>query len=137
MLTITGIIISGLGVATQTVAQQKPEFIARDLPDMSSMHSATMNVNINPNTFRIINYDYFFKEVQWDKDKIEDFGFIKIENIIFERKPYGYPGYIYIPCNSPHFTNHSQFEIISKFIPNVAYGKTISITVDSNKLEII
>lgn len=136
MITIIGKITPGLGIATRTVAEQKEEFIRRGLPLMESMHTATINVDISPKTFKIANFDYFFKEVPWGNNRIEDFGFIKIAQILFEGQAYNNPGYIYIPYNSPHFTNHSQFEIISVLIPNVSYGKTIEIVIESENLKI-
>lgn len=139
VMIIEGILAKGLGHATETIPSQKELFKELGLPNVEKFFNGTLNIDISPRKFSVLKYDYFFKAVEWGSknNKAEDFGFIKIAALEYADEHYDQVGYIYVPFNSPHFSNPSQFEVISIPIPKIEMGNKIRIHIDSNKIKLL
>ena len=131
---LEGIVCKGLGLATKTIPLQKPFFKQKGLKNIDNFKECTINVNISPLKYELLKLDYYFEKIKWDENEIEDFGFIKIEKIIYNNSTWEKPGYIYIPYNSPHFENKNQFEVISVEIESIENNKEIKIEIQEGKL---
>nr|AKQ02448.1 hypothetical protein [uncultured Parcubacteria bacterium Rifle_16ft_4_minimus_37647] len=135
-------IASGLAFAAEipetkssgTIELQKIFFAAAGVEHIYDMHSGTINLDISPNKFEILNPDY---EVtcEWARGVEETFHFVKAT--IFY-KDVEYDGYIYYPCPS-RFKSHGDniVGLLTYKIPEVNYGVEISAKVPSYKIRII
>lgn len=133
---ISGIITNGLGVAVQTIDQQRPFFKERGLKNLDQLQNGTINIDISPKKFSILSFDYFYKNINWESKGTEDFGFIEIKEIKYNGKIYS-PGYIYIPHNSPHFSNTSHLEVVAVTIPDIDSGHPIELLVNDGKIQLL
>ena len=131
MITLTGIVTKGLRGATTSFQKQLAFF---DLPGIKALQNGSINLNIAPWTFSIKKFDYLFPHIEWEPDRIEDFGFINVSNITYRGLSYDQPGYIYIPHGNPHFSDPSLLEIICIPIPKIYYGSLIQITIPDDRL---
>ncbi|MBU4502754.1 MAG: hypothetical protein KKA79_09235 [Nanoarchaeota archaeon] len=132
---LEGIVKEGKGRANITIAKQKICFQQLGLKNVEKFKDGSINIDISPLKYEILNFDYFFENVEWDKDKTENFGFVTIEKIIYNNCKWKKPGYIYIPHNSPHFSNKSQFEVISIEIDDIMNDKGICLIIKEGKLK--
>lgn len=132
---LEGIVKEGKGRANITIAKQKPFFKQEGLKNVDNFEDGSINVDISPSKYEVLKFDYFFENIKWDKDKIEDFGFIIIEKIIYNNCEWVKPGYIYIPHNSPHFNDKSQFEVMSIKIHGIISDKEIGLIIKEGKLK--
>ncbi|MBI2098078.1 MAG: hypothetical protein HYT49_00235 [Candidatus Wildermuthbacteria bacterium] len=116
-----------------TIALQKPFFEKAGVEGISEMYSGTINVDISPFTFKIVEPDYRVT-CTWFEELTETFWFVKTL-IDYERKEY--EGYIYYPCPSD-VKSHADdtVELLSVKIPGVAYGMEISICVPGGKIKV-
>ncbi len=128
-LYIPGKIVSGYGIASGragstkypdgTLALQKPFFLARGL-DISMYHLGTLNVDISPYSYKVINPKHTFSAVAWtEKIKPENFFFFDIE-VLVQKKVF--TGLIYMPdpeTKEEHFQNQSIIELLLPSIPNL------------------
>ena len=138
MIQIKGVIVKGMGGANISIRMQKPIFKSKGLLNVDNIFDGTLNVKLSQHRFEIIKFDHMFQKVKWHPTEFpEDFGFIKIENINHRKISYHFPGYIYIPGNSPHRSNYRQFEVISQKIDNVNNGDLIDILIDNDRLRLI
>ena len=81
MTKIRGIISAGGGYAINTTPLQRPHFEKQGLPDLDRLKDGTINLDISPSRFEIIDFDYECKDIFWcpdDPSFSENFGFIKI-----------------------------------------------------------
>lgn len=100
---------------------------------MTSIFNGTINLNIEPRMFQIINPDH---EVTctWAKNVTETFWFV--QTIICYRSK-NYEGYIYYPCPSPVKSHKDNIiELLSEKIPNIEYEKPLSIKVSSKQIQL-
>lgn len=132
---LEGIVKEGKGRAANYIPKQKPYFKQAGLKNVDNLKDGSINIDISPLKYEILNFDYFLKNVKWDIGRIEDFGFITIEKIIYNNCEWEKPGYIYIPHNSPHFANKSQFEVIAVEILGIADNKDIKLIIKDGKLK--
>lgn len=130
---LTGIIKSGIGDATGNTSTQKPFWKERGLPRVDDLKSGTINVDLSPFWYEVVAYDYFFGDIEWEPHKVEDFGFIQIEHIFYNRI-YWKPGYLYFPHRSPHFKNKNPIEICAVAISAVRPGEAIQVVIKKGKL---
>ncbi len=137
METIFGVIVKGLGGAARSLSElQSPLFKNLGLPIAGQFHKGTINIDITPNKFEVLGFDYLLKNIEWEPGRFEDFGFVVIKEIKHNGRNYSNPGYIYVPHSSPHFTNHSQLEIWAVPIHNAADGDSITFSLDDKKLKL-
>ncbi len=117
-----------------TIALQKPFFEQAEIEGISEMYNGTINVDISPLEFKILQPDY---EVtcKWFEELSETFWFIKV---LIEYEGKEYKGYIYYPCPSDVKShNDDTVELLSQKIPEMVYGKEIAILVPGGKLKVV
>ena len=135
MISITGKVISGYGVASGkgkdnrypegTLKLQMPFFKERGL-DLSAFFIGTINIDISPYQFSIKKYKYYFKEINWSTYiPPENFYFFEVQ-LIFKES--AYEGLIYMPDPKTKFDHHqisSLFELLMPKIEGIKQGENI------------
>ncbi|MGY8969594.1 MAG: hypothetical protein ACKVH4_03630 [Flavobacteriales bacterium] len=135
MISITGKVISGYGVASGkgkdnrypegTLKLQMPFFNERGL-DLSAFFIGTINIDISPYQFSIKKYKYYFKEINWSiYIPPENFYFFEVQ-LIFKES--AYEGLIYMPDPKTKFDHHqisSLFELLMPKIEGIKQGENI------------
>ncbi|OHA64129.1 MAG: hypothetical protein A2843_02090 [Candidatus Wildermuthbacteria bacterium RIFCSPHIGHO2_01_FULL_48_27b] len=117
-----------------TIALQKPFFEQAGVEGIFEMYSGTINVDISPLTFKIVEPDYQVT-CTWFEELTETFWFVKTL-IDYEGKKY--EGYIYYPCPSGVKSHDDDtVELLSRKIPGVGYGREISICVPGGKIKVV
>jgi len=115
-----------------SIKMQMPYFKKLGL-DLYNYYPATLNINIFPKKFELINPEYTFRNVKWSADHpAEDFSFSAC-NVIHKNKLY--EGYIYYPhpeTKSDHFQDESSLEIITDYINNIYYESHILLLLGYN-----
>ncbi len=105
-----------------SIAMQTPYFKKHGV-DISTYHSATLNLSIAPQEFKMLTPEFTVKTLHWAEGfPPEDFSFSKCE-VIFNNK--AYKGLIYYPhpeTKIGHFHNTSLIEVITDYILNIKYG---------------
>ena len=142
-----GIILRGHGVASGTgsdrrypagtLQMQRPFFAALGL-DLSAFHDGTLNVDIAPLRFALVNPSHTFRAVEWtDRHPPEDFSFsqcrIQHAGVLHE-------GWVYTPhpgTKAAHFQPPTVMEIIAPFIPGLAYGDEVVLSVRSGEVQLM
>lgn len=116
-----------------TIALQKPFFEQAGVEGISEMYNGTVNVDISPLKFGILEPDYRVT-CTWFEELAETFWFVRAL-IKYEGKEC--EGYIYYPCpSSVKSHDDDTVELLSKKIPGIAYGKEIAILVPDGKITI-
>ena len=135
MISITGKVISGYGVASGkgkdnrypegTLKLQMPFFNERGL-DLSAFFIGTINIDISPYQFSIKKYKYYFKEINWSIYIYpENFYFFEVQLIFKENF---YKGLIYMPdpkTKSDHHQISNLFELLMPKIEGIKQGENI------------
>jgi hypothetical protein len=135
MISITGKVISGYGVASGigkdnrypegTLKLQMPFFNERGL-DLSAFFIGTINIDISPYQFSIKKYKYYFKEINWSiYIPPENFYFFEVQLIFKENF---YKGLIYMPdpkTKSDHHQISNLFELLMPKIEGIKQGENI------------
>lgn len=141
---VTGILRRGYGVSSGpspdypygALERQIPIFKERGL-DLSRLYRGTLNVDIAPCTFKLINPEYTFREVRWtDLHPPETFSFSRCHVKHADRQ---YAGWIYYPhpeTKLRNFQSPSLLEIIAHYIPGLGAGVQLEIRVNSEQVEI-
>lgn len=150
---IDGILLQGYGVASGqstsdtrfpqgTIRLQAPYFRAQGL-DLDAHFNGgwvagTLNISIAPLTYKIINADYFLKDVKWtDAFAAENFYLIGMKVVYKDRR---YKALLYQPdpaTKPDHFQPPSVMEIIAETVPEIKYGDAVKLDIDPEKIEII
>ncbi len=157
IMSVTGVIVPGYGIASETatksqtlvsnvyldkreivvdktVWRQFPYFIQAGVKGIESMHPGTINVDISPQQFSVLSPNY---EVacEWIPGIRETFRLTSI-GVLFNRKRYD--GYIYFPCISEqHVARNHMVEVITELIPDVMYGKEITLYLNDESIRVI
>jgi hypothetical protein len=144
---IEGKVIQGHGVASGkagdprypegTLARQLPFFKAAGL-DLGKYHLGTINLDIHPYRYRIIEPFRFFSQLQWSE-------FIPAENFYFfnltaYRKSDYYKGLIYMPdpeTKVEHQQHSSTLELLLPKIKDLNYGDILGIEVPHTQLRFL
>ena len=122
---------SGMGGANRSIRKQKRAFSKRGVM-LDGFFYGTINMNTSPKQYEVIKYDLMLKDVRfWSFPRFrkEDFGFIKI--YMLKHRGHIYPdwGYVYFAYKSPHFHNHSVFELLGPELPGFKNSDTIEIEI--------
>ena len=116
--------------------RQRPIFKSRGL-DLSRYFNGTLNIDIRPHTFRLIQPEFTFHNVEWtDLHPPEHFSFSRCK-VIFEEVEY--EGWIYYPhpeTKLRHFQNPSLLEVIADSIPGIVYGDKVHVLVNAEEIVI-
>ena len=119
---------------THTISKQRPYF-ERTIDGFSEIHNGTINVEISPKFFEILNPDYKVEDCPWVEGYLESFQFVKVELV---HNTHSYNGLVYFPM-SPELKAHKEnniFELLAPFIEGVNYGDKILIKYNSSKLRV-
>lgn len=116
---------------------QLPFFRALGL-DLTSFHPATLNVSVAPRRFVLSRPSHVFRQVRWSPQvPPEDFSFVPC------RVAYGrevHEGVVYYPhpeTKPAHHHDPSVLEVITRFIPGIAYGAPIEVALPRECVRII
>jgi hypothetical protein len=142
---VSGTVIRGHGVASGsgkspypegTVKMQKPFFEALGL-DLSGFHEGTLNLDIAPFRFRLVEPEHTFRRVEWTHlHPPEDFSFSRCR-ILHAGLEVG--GWIYTPhpeTKADHFQPPTMLEVLAPFLPGIAYGDEVTLRVPRGQVEI-
>lgn len=128
---LKGKIVSGCQIATQTIRQQSPYFEEKGI-EKKFLTNGSINVDIFPIEWQIVNPDFKFKDIVWRPDFSEDFNFIKLK-FKFENKIYS--GLLYNPKRTKN--PKTIMEILSKHVKGIEYGKEIKLLIPKNKIDFL
>ena len=119
-----------------TIAMQLPHFQKLGL-DLSDYFLGTLNIDITPQKFKILNPQYTFLLVKWHPDyPAETFSFSSCQ-VIFNNIEH--QGLIYYPhpeTKIGHFQADSVLEAIAPPIPEIKYGDAVELRVNSLEIAI-
>jgi hypothetical protein len=117
--------------------RQRPIFKAHGL-DLSGYFNGTLNVDIRPATFEMLNPEFTFQHVEWtDLHPPEHFSFSRCR-VVFKRIEY--EGWVYYPhpeTKLRNFQTPSLIEVITKPIPEIKYGDPLDILVLTDEIQIV
>jgi hypothetical protein len=143
-MSVRGIIVQGYRVASGpskdypygALDRQRPIFKSRGL-DLSGYFNGTLNIDIRPNTFKLIKPEFTFQNVEWtDLHPPEHFSFSPCKVLY---KDIEYEGWIYYPhpeTKLRNFQDPSLLEVIAHQIPEIKYGDEVQILVNPEEVEI-
>lgn len=143
---VDGTVIRGHGVASGqsnaspypagTIAMQQPYFAALGL-DLTGLHLATINFDIQPAQWRLLQADYYFRAVRWTElHPPEDFSFIRCQ-LLWQNQAYA--GYIYYPhpaTKIQHFQSPSMMELLLPWISTISYGAQARLSYRPEQIQI-
>ncbi|MFD3163487.1 hypothetical protein [Herpetosiphon sp. NSE202] len=143
---VDGTVIRGHGVASGhasdspypagTIAMQQPYFAALGL-DLAGLHLATINLDIQPAKWHLLQADYTFRALRWtDLHPPEDFSFIRCQ-LLWQAQSYA--GYIYYPhpaTKMQHFQSPSMLELLLPWIATISYGSRARLIYRAEQLQI-
>ena len=117
--------------------RQRPLFKACGL-DLDGYFNGTLNIDIRPATFRMLNPEFTFPLVEWtDLHPPETFSFSRCK-VVFQDVEY--EGWVYYPhpeTKLRNFQNPSLIEVIARPIVGIQYGDRLSVWVDTDEIEVI
>ncbi|KRR07719.1 hypothetical protein CQ12_28170 [Bradyrhizobium jicamae] len=109
---VAGTKISGLGLATTTVAKQYAHLV-REFPDIRDVHRwGTLNLQLEY-PLRILNPDHTTSPIEWDPGFKEQFSLTRIDVELCDRAAKPQPAWIYVAHRSPHRANTLFIELLT------------------------
>jgi len=142
---IHGILVQGYRVASGpsrdypygALDRQRPLFKERGL-DLSACFNGTLNIDIRPNTFKLVKPEFTFQHVEWtDLHPPEHFSFSHCRVI---HKDIEYEGWVYYPhpeTKLRHFQNPSLLEVIAVHIPDIKYGDELDVLLNPEEIHVM
>ena len=116
--------------------RQRPHFALHGL-DLSDYFNGTLNIDISPRTFKVIDPELTFRDVTWTNlHPPEHFSFSRCK-VIF--KGTEYDGWVYYPhpeTKLRNFQNPSLLEVIAINIPGIQYGDELDVMVNPEEIEV-
>jgi len=143
-ISVNGILAQGYRVASGPSAdypygaldRQRPIFKERGL-DLADYFNGTLNVNIEPRIFAMVNPEFTFKSVEWtDLHPSEHFSFSRCKVAYKDNE---YKGFVYYPhpeTKKRNFQNPSLLEVIAMPIADIHYGDELTVLVNSAEITI-
>jgi hypothetical protein len=127
---INGVVVQGLGAATNTLALQIP-LIEKEFPEIGCCQRGSINIQLK-NALRIEKPDHTTGLIPWAGPPGEIFSFLRI---LLECPVGATPtrAWTYIPHDSPHRNNRCQVEVIAEPIQNLAYGSQCRIHIERGR----
>lgn len=117
-----------------TIALQKPHFQKRGL-DLSYVFDGTLNVQLNAHSFRILQPNWKFEQIQWIQGfNAETFSFVAVE-LEFARKRYS--AWVYYPhpeTKTQHFQAQNLVEVLSPKVNGIKYNDNVLLHYSPNSL---
>ena len=140
-----GILLQGYRVASGpstdypygALDRQRPLFKERGL-DLNAYFNGTLNIDIQPNTFKLLKSEFTFHHVEWtDLHPPEHFSFSRCKVIYQDSE---YEGWVYYPhpeTKLRHFQNPSLLEVIAVHIPQITYGDNLDVLVNPDEILVV
>lgn len=140
--TVVGTVVRGHGVASGnnpdspfpagTITLQRPVFAALGL-DLSTVHPATINIDLAPATYSVRRPAHTFVDVRWtDVHGPETFSFLTC--VLTQRgTPQAYTGWVYYPhpeTKPMHDQPATVLEVLMPHLPGLTYGDVVTLTLD-------
>jgi hypothetical protein len=120
-------------VVDKTVYRQFPFFRDAGVAGIDHMHPGTINIDVSPREFSIIEPDYRIT-CEWIPGIRETFWLTSV-TLIYDEKEYS--GYIYYPCISEqHVARNFMIEVITEKIDGVAYGDDVLLVLDTKSIQV-
>ena len=141
---LKGVLVQGYRVASGPSAdypygaleRQHPIFAARGL-DLSRYFNGTLNIDISPRKFKLINPEFTFHNVEWtDLHPPEHFSFSHCKVIFRDTE---YEGWVYYPhpeTKLRNFHNPSLLEVIAMPIAEINYGDELEALVNPTEVNV-
>jgi hypothetical protein len=118
-----------------TIEMQRNFFI--DNLDLSNIYSGTLNINIAPKQWKLVNPYKTFKNVKWsNKHDSEDFHFMHC-NVYHLNDCYR--GYVYFPSpetKKVHFQNTSTLEVLAPYIDGIKYNDMVILEIKPDEISV-
>ena len=142
---IHGILVQGYRVASGpsrdypygALDRQRPLFKSRGL-DLGPCFNGTLNIDIRPNTFKLVKPEFTFQHVEWtDLHPPEHFSFSRCKVI---HKDIEYEGWVYYPhpeTKIRHFQDPSLLEVIAVPIPDIKYGDELDVLLNPEEIHVM
>lgn len=142
---VHGILVQGYRVASGpsrdypygALDRQRPLFKARGL-DLSAYFNGTLNIDIRPDTFKLLKPEFTFQHVEWtDLHPPEHFSFSRCKVI---HEDIEYEGWVYYPhpeTKLRHFQDPSLLEVIAVHIPQIKYGDELDVLVNAEEILVV
>ncbi len=143
-ISVDGIVVKGYRVASGPSAdypygaldRQRPFLKAGGL-DLDRFFNGTLNINIRPDSFKMVNPEYTFHDVEWtDLHPPEHFSFSHCK-VVHSGKVYN--GWVYYPhpeTKLRNFQNPSLLEVIAEPIPTLHYDDKVRVELDPSEITI-
>ena len=116
---------------------QRPFFKVRGL-DLEPYFNGTLNIDIRPNTFKLVKPEFTFQYVEWtDLHPPEHFSFSRCRVIY---KDIEYEGWVYYPhpeTKIRHFQDPSLLEVIAVPIPDIKYGDELDVLLNPEEIHVM
>ena len=111
-LAVDAQIVSGLGVATGTLARQLP-LISRSFPEVADCHPGTLNLQLS-RPLRLIHPHHRSAPLAWTPSGStkEVFDLLRIE-LEFDHLAHRVPAWLYVAHGSPHRQTPAVHEVIA------------------------
>ncbi len=120
-----------------TIAMQLPHFQKLGL-DLSGYFLGTLNIDIAPHKFKVLNPQFTFPLVKWHPNyPAETFSFSSCQVIV---KDIEYQSLIYYPhpeTKIGHFQDDAILEAIAPPITKIKYGDAVELRVNGLKIAIV
>ena len=139
-----GTLRKGYGVASGPSSDYPYGALERQLPifkdrglDLEGMFLGTLNIDISPATFELIEPEYTFRDVHWtDLHPPEHFSFSRCR---LEHAGAQVDAWIYYPhpeTKLRHFQDRSLMEVIGPFLPGLNFGEMLRIGLDPEHVQV-
>jgi len=143
---LAGVLVKGYQIASGTspvtpykngsIALQKPFFEKKGFC-MKDLYLATLNIDISHHEFTIIQANYLFENLKWEKNfPSESFSIISC-TLIYKTKQYN--AYIYYPhieTKTQHLQEKSTLEVLAPFLEDIKYGDELELLLDTSTIHI-
>lgn len=115
---------------------QRPFFAERGL-DLSPFFEGTLNIDIAPRTFRLVQPAHTFRQVRWtDLHPPEDFSFSACR---VRHRGVEQAGWVYTPhpeTKAAHYQPPTMLELILPWVEGIAYGDGVELDLRSTEIAI-
>lgn len=141
---MNGILVKGYGVASGPSAdypygaleRQRPIFRERGL-DLGDYFNGTLNVDIRPRTFELLNPEFTFRDVRWtDLHPPEHFSFSHCMVSFHGREHQGWLYYPHPETKLRNFQNPSLLEVITDFISDIQVGDALEVLLNPERVHL-
>jgi hypothetical protein len=149
MIEIQGTVCAGHGVASGrsagqphnpypagTIAMQMPFFAERGL-DLSACFAGTVNLDIAPQNWQLLQADHCFENMRWTHlHPPETFSFVALRAMWQSQE---FSGWLYYPhpeTKAAHFQSRSVMELLLPRLEGLKQGDTLSLQLNARSIQV-